>query len=160
MAAQPSIWAAGMLGAQAAMVAVWIPAFAFDPLGTAVDQDVVSIVLLMAVFVGPIAWGSGVIAGRTGDERLRFRWLLGLGLIAAVTSWLVVSFAGDLFSCGESAVRAPSGRVSCSSSLLERVSGIVMAEAAILGQWIVARREWFLRLDLPSGRGTGANSRP
>jgi hypothetical protein len=156
VATQPSVWASALLASQAALAAVWVPAFAFDPLGTAVHQDVVSIVLIMAVFVGPTAWGSGLVAGRTRDERRRFRWLMGFGILAAVTSWVIVSYAADLLSCGPEAVLAPSGEVSCSSSMLERITGMAMAEAAILGQWFVARRE--------SGRAprdeTGGTARP
>lgn len=138
----PSVWTLGCFLAQAAVAIVWVPTFVFQPVGTAVDEDLLSIVALMTVFVGPMAWGSGLIAGRTRDDRRRFRWLAGFGLVAAVGGWLIVAFAGDVFACGGQGVAPTEEDVVCASSLWERVTGLAMVEAMVVGQWILARGEW------------------
>ncbi|MCA1726814.1 MAG: hypothetical protein LC722_03905 [Actinobacteria bacterium] len=124
---------------------MWVPTFVFQPAGTAVPQDVFSIAGLMLVFLGPLAWAGGRVAGRTDDERRRFWWLVGVGVAASVGGWLIVSFAGDVFTCGGKGAPSSAGEVVCASSTLERIAGVVLVEAAILVQWGVARREWHYR---------------
>jgi hypothetical protein len=124
---------------------VWVPTFFFERLGTAVDQDVVSIVVLMLAFVAPLGWACATVAGRTQDEARRLRWLVGFALVAAGAGWLIVAFAGDVFTCGGKEVAPTATDVVCASSLVERVVGVGLVEALVIGSWLLARRESYRR---------------